>query len=59
MSKLKTHARLSLLITGVGLALMVMMIFVEDEPGGISVLFVVVGMGGYMITRWRMRLHDR
>ena len=46
MSKLKTHARLSLLITGVGLALMVMMIFVEDEPGGISVLFVVVGMGG-------------
>ena len=36
---------------------MIYMIAVEDEPGGIPILLVVLGIGWYLITRFRIRSH--
>ncbi|MEL7833191.1 hypothetical protein [Fodinibius sp. Rm-B-1B1-1] len=50
-----THTILSILITVIGLALMVFMITVESEPGAIPLLLIVIGIGWYVISRFRMR----
>ncbi len=59
MKKLKVHAILSTLIIVIGVVLMIYMIFVEDEPGGIPLLLIVFGMGWYFITRVRIRSHHK
>jgi len=38
---------------------MIYMIFVEDEPGGIPLLLIVFGIGGYFVTRVRIRSHQK
>lgn len=57
MKKLRMHKRLSILIIVIGVVLMLYMIAVEDEPGGIPLLLIVLGVGLYIITRIRMRAH--
>lgn len=56
--KLKKQARLAAIPFVLGGVLMIMMITVEDEPGGVPVLLVLAGLIWYLITRLRMRLHN-
>ena len=51
--KLKRHTLISVITIAIGVVLMIYMIFVEDEPGGIPLLLIVFGIGGYFVTRVR------
>ncbi|WP_445666266.1 PEP-CTERM sorting domain-containing protein [Fodinibius sp. AD559] len=53
--KLKTHSLLSILTIVFGVAFLIFMIVVEDEPGTIPLLLIVAGTGWYFITRYRLR----
>jgi len=53
--KLKMHSLLSVLTLVMGVALLIFMIVVEDEPGAIPLLLIVAGTGWYFITRNRIR----
>ncbi len=55
MKKLKVHAILSAMTIVIGVVLMIYMIFVEDEPGGIPLLLIVFGIGWYFVTRVQIR----
>ena len=57
--RLRVHTRLSALIIVIGVLLMIYMITVESEPGGIPILLVVFGLGWYLITRARIRSHHK
>lgn len=46
---------LSLTAALLGAALMVFMIVVEDEPGAVPLALLVVGGGGYLLARARLR----
>lgn len=59
MEKLKVHALLAALTGVIGALLVVYMITVEGEPGALPLLLIVLGGGGYAITRTRMRSHYR
>ena len=54
--KLKVKKILSILNLVIGLALMIFMIVVESEPGGIPLLLLAVGTGWYFHTRSKIRL---
>lgn len=56
--KLKIHSLLSVLTGVIGVALLIFMIVVEDEPGAIPLLLIVAGTGWYVITRYRARLQQ-
>jgi hypothetical protein len=49
----------SLVVLGVGLALMAMMIVVEGEPGALPLALVVIGLVGYFVARARGRSQSR
>lgn len=51
IKKLRVHKLISILITFAGIALMIFMIIVENEPGAIPLLLIVAGAGWYFITR--------
>ncbi|HYE56890.1 MAG TPA: hypothetical protein VD948_00215 [Rhodothermales bacterium] len=53
--KLKVHTMLSAILTVAGLALMTFMIVVEDEPGALPLLSIVIGTAWYFLTRARIR----
>ena len=53
--KLRLHTRLSVLTIVIGVALMIMMIVVEDEPGAIPLLLIVLGTGWFFVTRFLVR----
>jgi len=53
--KLKLHFMLSVLTIVLGIALLVFMIIVENEPGAIPLLLIVIGTGWYFLTRYRLR----
>lgn len=53
--KLKIHSLLSVLTLFLGIALLIFMIIVEDEPGAIPLLLIATGTGWYVITRYRIR----
>ena len=55
IEKLKMHRWISILITSIGVVLMVFMVLVEDEPGALPLLLIVIGTGWYFITRSRMK----
>lgn len=57
--KLKRHTLISVITIAIGVVLMIYMIFVEDEPGGIPLLLIVFGIGGYFVTRVRIRSHQK
>lgn len=49
--KLKMHKLLSIITTVIGIALLVLMIVIEDEPGAIPLAIIVTGTGWYYFTR--------
>lgn len=51
------HTLLSVLTAVVGAVLVTYMIYVEGEPGAIPLLLLLLGTGGYLITRLRGRSH--
>ncbi len=53
--KSKLHSLLSVLTIVLGIALLVFMIIVENEPGAIPLLLIVIGTGWYFLTRYRLR----
>ncbi len=53
--RLKMHSLLSGLTTIIGVALLIFMIVVEDEPGAIPLLLIAAGTGWYLISRYRIR----
>lgn len=55
LEKLKVHRILSALILGIGLVLMIGMIYTESEPGAIPLLLVLLGAGWHFVTRARTR----
>ena len=56
--KLKIQSLLSVLTGVIGVALLIFMIVVEDEPGAIPLLLIVGGTGWYFITRYRIRFQQ-
>lgn len=55
LKKLKIHRLLSMITTAIGVILLPYMIFVEDEPGALPLLLIVIGTGWYFISRSRIR----
>lgn len=55
IKKLKLHRLISILITIAGIALLAFMVIVEDEPGAIPLLLIIIGTGWFFVTRSRMR----
>jgi len=58
-SNQKVHALLSALTVFIGVALLIYMVTVENEPGAIPLLLIVVGSGWYLITRNRFRSREK
>lgn len=56
---LKTQALIATIFMVVGILLMTFTITTESEPGALPLLLVVVGTGWYIITRFRLRSHNR
>ncbi|MFO7798245.1 hypothetical protein [Rhodohalobacter sp.] len=53
--KLKLQKIFSIAIIIMGISLLSYMVVVEDEPGAIPLLMVVMGTGWYFITRSRIK----
>lgn len=53
--KLLAHTVLSMLVTAIGVALLIYMITVEDEPGAVPLALIALGIGWLVIARIRMR----
>lgn len=53
--KLKMHSLLSILTIVFGVALLIFMIVVENEPGAIPLFLIVVGTSWYFINRYRLQ----
>ena len=49
------HDRLALLAVAIGVALMTYMVLVEDEPGAVPLVLIVLGAAWYVIARIRAR----
>ena len=58
-SNRKVHALLSVLTILIGVALLIYMVTVEDEPGAVPLLLIVVGSGWYLVTRNRFRSREK
>ena len=56
---LKVQGLLSLLVLGAGLVLLAYMVRVEDEPGAIPLLLVLLGGTGTVLAWRRARAHRR
>lgn len=50
------HKIISIAITLVGIAMMIVMMVVENEPGALSLLLIVVGAGWYLVARTQLLL---
>ena len=55
LKKLKVHKLLAILSFSLGLLLMIYMVLVEDEPGAIPLLLIVLGLGWYFIIRTQIK----
>lgn len=53
LQKLNTHSRLSWVVIGLGLLLLIYMVTVEDEPGALPLALIVGG------TVWNRVTHRR
>jgi hypothetical protein len=51
----KVQKMASTVIGIVGLALVAMMVVVEDEPGALPLALLLIGVIGYITGRWRER----
>ena len=57
MKKLRVHALLASIVLLLGLVMLIAMIVIESEPGGIPVVAVLVGAGWLIATCRRMQRH--
>ncbi|HMB98605.1 MAG TPA: hypothetical protein VKM36_08995 [Balneolaceae bacterium] len=57
--KLKISRLLSIITVAIGMLLLTYMILVEDEPGAVPLLLIILGFGGYLITRSKFRSENR
>ena len=53
--KLLMHMFFSMLILAIGIALLIYMVTVEDEPGALPLGLIVLGIGWFFIARARLR----
>jgi hypothetical protein len=53
--RLLVHSVLSMLVTAVGVALLIYMITVEDEPGAVPLALIALGIGWFIFARARLR----
>jgi hypothetical protein len=53
----RVQSVLSTISIVLGLVLLAYMVTVEDEPGAIPLLLIVVGIGWKLVTRYRVRSH--
>jgi hypothetical protein len=53
----KVQSVLSTITIILGLVLLAYMVTVEDEPGALPLLLIVVGIGWKLVTRFRVRSH--
>lgn len=51
----RVHSVLSTVTIVLGLVLLVYMVTVEDEPGALPLLLIVVGIGWKLVMRYRVR----
>jgi hypothetical protein len=51
----RVHSILSTITLVLGLVLLVYMVTVEDEPGALPLLLIVVGIGWKLVMRYRVR----
>jgi hypothetical protein len=51
----RVQSILSTITIVLGLVLLVYMVTVEDEPGALPLLLIVVGIGWKLVTRYRVR----
>ena len=52
---LLVHAVFSLLVTAIGVAGVLYMIFVEDDPAAVPLALIALGIGWFIIARARLR----
>lgn len=57
--KLKISRLLSIITVAIGMLLLTYMILVEDEPGAIPLILIILGFGGFLITRSKFRSESR
>jgi hypothetical protein len=53
--KLMAHTVLSIFTTAIGVALLIYMILVEDEPGAVPLALTALGIAWFIIARVRLR----
>jgi hypothetical protein len=53
--KLVAHTLLSMLVAALGVALLLYMILVEDEPGAVPPALIALGIGWFIVARVRLR----
>lgn len=53
--KLVIHSVLSLFITALGVAGVLYMIFVEDDPAAVPLVLIALGIAWFIIARMRLR----
>lgn len=54
--KLMMHKIISIAIVLLGIAMMIVMMVVEDEPGTLSLLLIALGVGWYLVARTQLLL---
>ena len=59
LKKLITHRRLSVLSGVIGVVVIIVFGYVEDEPNLIGPVLIVLAIGWFFITRARIRSHRR
>ena len=52
---LKIYTTLSILTLLFGIALLIYMVTVEDEPGALPLFLILTGTGGYLYLRSKLR----
>lgn len=58
IKKLNVQKLLSVLVFVFGFVLLIYMITVEDEPGALPLLLIIIGATWYFITRSKLRSLD-
>lgn len=56
--KAKVQKRICVAITAIGLALLIMMVTMEGEPGALPLALILLGGIGYVSALWREKKID-
>lgn len=55
LDKRKMHTLISVLVGALGLVLMIGKIYADSEPGAIPLALILVGIGWYIVARFRFK----